>query len=459
MRSFHALPFPCVFGHELSPVSTVHPQLALSAFLYPAGQHITAPYRDTGRSSDFEHYRRLAAIAEKGLFDFLFMSDADGVRPHDEEILGHASKGFAAQFEPFTLLSALATCTERIGLVATASTSFNEPYHVARKLASLDHLSAGRAGWNVTVTQENFEIDNFGETHGLSRAVRYGRASEFVDVVTGLWNGASPPRLRGDGDLSQPYAGPERRAALDHHGKHFSVRGPLNISRPPQARPVLAQGVASGAAYAMALRVADIVFTPQSVLSEARDFYADFKGQACALGRNPDHIRILPDVFAVVGRTESDARARFASLHAPIESADSVALLGYCLDANRRGYPLDGPLPPSSDPHGPRCGAHALADQARDRQMTIRETYLWIAGTRGHWTLVGTPTSIADALEHWFRDKAADGFNLVPPDLPDSLGDFVDLVVPELQRRGVFRTRYTGTTLRDHLGLPRGATG
>jgi len=447
-----------VSGHELSLVSTVHPQLALSAFLYPAGQHITAPHRDTGHSSDFERYRRLAAIAEKGLFDFLFLSDADGVRPHDEEILGHASKGFATQFEPFTLLSALAACTERIGLVATASTSFNEPYQVARRLASLDHLSAGRAGWNVTVTQETFEIDNFGEGRGLSRAARYARASEFVDVVTGLWNGASPLRHRGDGEAMLSYAGPERRVALDHQGKHFSVRGPLNISRPPQARPVLAQGVASGAAYAMALRVADIVFTSQSVLSEACDFYADFKERARGLGRNPDQIRILPDVFAIVGRTESDARARLASLHAPIESADSVALLGYCLDANRRGYPLDGPLPPSSDPQAPHCSAHALADQARKRQMTIRETYLWIAGARGHWTLVGTPTSIADALEHWFRDKAADGFNLVPPDLPDGLGDFVELVVPELQRRGLFRTRYTGTTLRDHLGLPQGAT-
>ncbi|QEI04521.1 NtaA/DmoA family FMN-dependent monooxygenase [Pigmentiphaga aceris] len=440
-------------------MSTVHPQLTLSAFLYPVGQHITATQRDAGRSSDFEHYRQLAATAEKGLFDFLFLSDAHGVRPHDEEIFGHHSKGFATQFEPFTLLSALAACTERIGLVATASTSFNEPYHVARKVASLDHLSAGRAGWNVTVAQEAFEIDNFGDARGLTRAMRDARASEFVDVVTGLWNGASPLRHRGDGAPSLPYTGPERRAALDHRGTHFSVRGPLNISRPPQARPVLAKGVASGAAYALALRVADIVFTPQSVLSEARDFYTDFKDQARELGRDPGHIRILPDVFAVVGRTEAEARARFASLQPPVDSADSVSLLAYCLDANRRGYPLDGPLPPASDPDGLSSSAHALAEQARLDQMTIRETYLWIAGARGHWTLVGTPMAIADALEQWFRDKAADGFNLVPPDLPDSLGDFVELVVPELQRRGLFRTRYTGTTLRDHLGLPQGATG
>lgn len=440
------------------------PQLTLSAFLYPAGQHVTARLRNASGLDSFAHYRQLAQVAERGLFDFLFLSDSAGVRPHDEEILGHDSKGFACQFEPFTLLGALAACTQHIGLIATASTSFNEPYHIARKISSLDHLSAGRAGWNVAIGQEGFEVDNFGQAWGMSRAARYTRASEFVDVVTGLWNGASPS-LRRSEDLPAlrsrssrpplPYAGPERRVALAHQGEHFSVRGPLNISRSPQARPVLAKSVRSGAAQAFALRVADIVFTSQSSLCEARDFYSCFKSQALAMGRDPAHIRILPDVFAVVGRTEAEARERFESLQPRIDSADSLVLLSYCLDANRRGYPLDGPLPPADDLADMPVGAQALVEQARSGQMTIRDTYLWIAGARGHWTLVGTPCAIADALEQWFRENAADGFNLIPPDLPDSLGDFVDLVVPELQRRGLFRKRYAGTTLRDHLGLPQ----
>jgi alkanesulfonate monooxygenase len=200
--------------------------------------------------------------------------------------------------------------------------------------------------------------------------------------------------------------------------------------------------------------MADVVFTPQSSLPEACDFYADFKSRARALGRDSRHIRILPDVFAVVGRSEAEARERFESLQPAIDPAASLALMSYCLDANRRGYPLDGPLPDHTDPEAAGYGTHALAEQARRGQMTIREMFLWLAGARGHWTLVGTPKSIADALEQWFREKAADGFNLVPPDLPDSLNDFVELVVPELQRRGLFRTRYTGSTLRDHLGLP-----
>lgn len=435
-------------------MSPVPAQLTLSAFLYPAGHHLTARRQGARRTGSFDHYRKLATIAEKGLFDFLFLSDADGVRPHDEEVLGHASKGFVDQFEPFTLLSALAACTERIGLVATASTSFNEPYRIARKLASLDHLSGGRAGWHVTVAQESFEIENFGQAWAMSRSARFTRAAEFVDVVTGLWGGAPPPLKQND--LFAVSAHEPGRVALHHHGQHFSVRGPLNISRTPQVRPVLATAVSSGAAQALALRIADIVFTQQSSLSEACDFYADFKTRARAVGRDPAHVRILPDVFAVVGRSEAEARERYESLQPGLDNTDTLALLSRCLDANRRGYPLDGPLPPLADVDAAAGDVQAMVEQDPYARMTIRDIYLRIAGTRGHWTLVGTPRVIADALEQWFHEKAADGFNLVPPDLTDSLGDFVDLVVPELQRRGLFRTRYTGATLRDHLGLPQG---
>jgi FMN-dependent oxidoreductase (nitrilotriacetate monooxygenase family) len=435
-------------------VSPVRAQLTLSAFLHPAGQPAAAWHPDAHRSGGFDHYRKLATIAEKGLFDFLFLSDAEGVRPHDEEVISHASKGFADQFEPFTLLSALSTCTERIGLVATASTSFHEPYHVARKLASLDRLSAGRAGWHVTVAQETFEIENFGPGSILSRSARFARAAEFIDVVTGLWRGEPPPPYPDEAAIIPPGAGPSQRVALHHQGPHFSVRGPLNISRTPQARPVVATAVSSGATQALALRSADIVFTPQSSLLEARDFYADFKARAQALGRDPAHVRILPDVFAVVGGSESEARERYEQLQPAFEGGDSLALLSRCLDANRRGFALDGPLPPLADVDG--GDMPTLVEQASYAHMTIREIYLRIAGARGHWTLVGTPRSIADELESWFREGAADGFNLVPPALPDSLGDFVELVVPELQRRGLFRTQYTGATLRDHLGLPTG---
>ena len=434
-------------------MSPVPAQLTLSAFLHPAGQPLAARGPDAHRAGSFDHYRKLAAVAERGLFDFLFLPDAEGVRPHDDAVISHASKGFADQFEPFTLLSALSTCTEHIGLVATASTSFNEPYHVARKLASLDRLSAGRAGWHVTVAQENFELENFGPAWTFSRSTRFARAAEFIDVVTGLWRGTQRRRQADEAALVPIDAEPARAVALHHRGQHFSVRGPLNISRTPQARPVVATAVSSGATQALALRSADIVFTPQSSLLEACDFYADFKARVQALGRDPAHVRILPDVFAVVGRSEAEARERFEQLQPSLDGADGLALLARCLDANRRGYPLDGPLPPVQD--ADPGGRLALVAPATYAQMTIREIYLRIAGSRGHWTLVGTPASIADELELWFRERGADGFNLVPPNLPDGLNDFVDLVVPELQRRGLFRTHYTGATLRDHLGLPK----
>ncbi len=421
-------------------------QLHLNAFLLRNGHHVAAwrhPQADL-ESAPFALYRQLALTAERACFDAVFFADS------------LALTGSGAALEPLTLLAGLAAVTERIGLIGTVTTTYNEPYHVARKFASLDSISAGRAGWNLVTSDNASEAANFGRQAHVGHAERYDRAREFHDVVTGLWDSWDEDAYRNDkagGVLFDPH----KLHALQHRGTHFSVAGPLNVARSPQARPVVVQAGGSEAGRALAAATAEVIFTAHPTLAPAQAFYRDIKARLPAFGRAPDALQVMPGLFAVVGQSEAQAQDKFALLQERVLPADGLALLGRMIgNFDLSGYPLDGPLPalPLTD-DGQRSRQQLLTDLAQGENLSIRQLYLRIAGGRGHFTVVGTAATVADQMQQWFEQEAADGFNVMPPWLPGGLDDFATLVVPELQRRGLFRRRYEGRTLRDHLGLQR----
>lgn len=430
-------------------------QLHLGAFLLESGHHVAA-WRDPGvpdrAGLDFGLYRRLAQTAESALFDLIFFADSVAV----EEGPGAERFSRSARFEPLTLLSALAAVTEHIGLVATVTATYNEPYHVARKFASLDHLSGGRAGWNLVTSDNAAEAGNFGRDRHVAHADRYARAQEFLSVVQGLWDSWDDDAFVND-RASGVYYRPEARHVLAHEGEHFKVRGPLNVARSPQGQPVIVQAGASEAGRQLAAASAELVFTAQPTLQAAQAFYADLKGRAEALGRSKDSIKILPGVYAIVGESRAEAEDKQAALQALVDPAAAVGLLSRMIgNFDLSGYPLDEPLPelPLTET-GQRSRQQLLSGLAKDDQLTLRQLALKVAGGRGHLSVVGTASDVADVLQQWFEHGAADGFNLMPPTLPAGLDDFAHLVVPELQRRGLFRTRYEGRTLRENLGFAR----
>ncbi|OXI78117.1 nitrilotriacetate monooxygenase [Burkholderia sp. AU33423] len=432
--------------------------LHLGAFLYPTGHHIAAwrhPGSQADAGVDFRHYVRLAQAAEAAKFDLVFLADGVGTRGDDVEFLSRTAHSYIAQFEPLTLLSALAAVTERIGLVGTASTSFNEPFHIARKFASLDHISGGRAGWNLVTSSSEHEARNFNRDAHFDHAERYARAEEFADVVRGLWDSWDDDAFVRD-RASGRFFDPNKRHVLDHRGRFFQVRGPLNVARPPQGHPVVVQAGSSPAGTRLAARTAEVIFTAQQTLDDAVAFYADVKGQLATFGRDPDTLKIMPGVFPVVGRTESEAREKFDALQSLIDPTVGLALVsgltgGFDLSA----YPLDGPIPPLPETNASKSRQALTIELARRENLTIRELYLRVAGARGHWQLVGTPEQIVDQLEERFVRYGADGYNVMAPTLPGGLDDFIALVLPELRRRGLFRNDYAGHTLREHLGLRR----
>lgn len=434
---------------------TAKRQIKLGAFLMTDGHHIAAwrhPRAPANANVRIDHYLRLARIAEAAKFDALFLADSVGVRNEDLASLSHTSRAVA--FEPLTLLSALSVVTQNIGLIGTASTTFNEPYHIARKFASLDLLSGGRAGWNVVTSSSEAEAYNFNLDKHVAHADRYDRAREFVSVVKGLWNTWEDDAFLRD-KLGGTYFDAEKFHLLDHRGKHFRVKGPLNVARSPQGHPVVVQAGASEDGRDLAGATAEAIFAAQRTLAEAQAFYADIKGRAENYGRNPDHVKIMPGVFPVVGASEAEAREKFEELQSGIEPVVGLQLLSQVLGGfDLSGYPVDGPLPELPETNGPRSRQKLLIDAARRDNLTIRQLYLEIAGARGHWQVVGTPKQIADQLEERFTKGAADGFNVMAPHLPGGLEDFIEFVVPELRRRGLFRIEYEGTTLRENLGLP-----
>jgi len=357
-------------------------------------------------------------------------------------------------FDPLTLLPALAVVTERIGLIATASTSYNDPYHIARKFASLDHLSKGRAGWNLVTSANPHEAWNFGRETHLEHAERYRRAREFYEVVTGLWDSWADDAFLRDQE-SGVFFEPSKLHVLDHHGPEFRVRGPLNVARPVQGWPVIVQAGASEAGRQIAAETAEAIFGSANTLAAGREFYADVKSRMRAVGRDPDHLKILPGAFVVIGDTVAEAKATQRRLDSLVHPENAISSLSILLGHDVSGYPLDGPLPDIPESNASRSSREKLIAMSRDEGMTIRELAQYAGGSFGLLEFVGTPASIADAMEEWLMSEACDGFNIMFPFLPQGLDDFVGRVVPELQRRGLFRRAYAGRTLREHFGLPR----
>ncbi len=401
---------------------------------------------------NFGHLKTFIQTLERGKFDAFFMADHLAVLNMPMNALKRSAT--VTSFDPLTLLPALAAVTERIGLIATASTTYNEPYHVARKFASLDHISGGRAGWNVVTTSNPQAAQNFGLEDHLEHATRYRRAREFYDVVTGLWDSWADDAFIYDVENGIVFD-PERMHVLDHKGEFLSVRGPLNIARPVQGWPVIVQAGASESGRQLAAETAEVVFGSQSSLAEGQKFYADVKGRMRALGRDPDHMKILPGCFVVVGDTLEEARQKKRALDGRVHPDSGMASLSVQLGTDASKFDLDGPLPDIPDTNASKSGRQKIVDMARRDNLTVRQLAQIIGGSFGALEMVGTPAMIADWMEEWLMTEASDGFNVMFPYLPEGLDDFVDKVVPELQRRNLFRREYEGTTLREHLGLPR----
>ncbi len=430
-------------------------QLHLAAFMRPASIH-TGAWRYPGAWPDvnfnFAHLKHAIQALERAKFDAFFMADHMAVlnMPLDALKRSHT----VTSFEPFTLLSALSQVTERIGLVATGSTTFDAPYHIARRFASLDHISSGRAGWNIVTTSNPDAALNFGlEEHG-EHGERYRRAREFYDVVTGLWDSWADDAFIRDVQHGI-FFDPTKMHVLDHKGKYLSVRGPLNIARPVQGWPVIVQAGASEAGRQLASETAEAVFAAQSDLAAGQQFYADVKGRMQKLGRSREHMKILPACFVVVGDTVVEARAKRAKLDSLVDYANAIASLSIALGHDASKFDPDRPLPDNiPESNASKSGRQRAIDLARRENLTVRQLAQRLGGYSG-LAMVGAPKTIADQMEKWLYTEGSDGFTVMFPYLPGGLEDFVALVVPELQRRSLFRRDYEGTTLREHLGLPR----
>ncbi len=422
----------------------------------PVGIH-TAWWRYPGAYPDanfnLAHLVRFIQTLERGRFDAFFMADHLAVLNMPMAALRRSAT--ATSFEPLTLLSALAMVTERIGLVATASTTFDEPYHIARRFASLDHISNGRAGWNIVTTANPDAALNFGLTEHVDHDERYRRAREFFDVVTGLWDSWADDAWLRD-QASGVFFDPARMHVLDHKGEHLSVRGPLNIARPVQGWPVIVQAGASEAGRQLAAETAEMVFGSSRTIADGRDYYADVKARMRAIGRSPDGLKILPGALVLVGATTAEAEAKKARLDALVHAESGVPNLSMRLGVDASGFALDEKLPEIPQSNAGQSSRDSLVALARRDNLTVRQL-AQLVGAYGGLQMAGTPAEIADTMQEWLETEACDGFNVMFPTVPEGLDDFVNLVVPELQRRGLYRREYAGTTLRDHLGLARPA--
>lgn len=431
-------------------------QMSLGAFLLYTGHHVAA-WRHPGASDSttFKDFAHFAHIAEEAKFDAVFL--ADGVSARIKNIDAASRKAHLGYypFEPITLLSALATVTSRIGLVATASSSFSDPYNLARQFASLDHLSDGRAGWNLVTSADPSAAYNFSRDAIIAHADRYKRAEEFIDVVTGLWDTSDDDAFLRDREAGT-YFHADKIRPLDHRGAFFQVRGPLNIPRPPQGHPVVVQAGSSEPGKELAARTAEAIFTAQQTLESSVAFYSDLKGRLAKYGRTADDVKILPGVFPVVGKTRQEAEDKFEQLQALLEPSVGLDMLADLAGVEEvRSLPVDALISDLPETEGGKSRRALFLELAARENLTLRQLYQRVAGARGHWQIVGTAEEIADQLEARFVNYGADGFNIMPPVLPWGLTDFVELVVPELRRRGLFRNEYSGSTLREHLGLRR----
>lgn len=429
-------------------------QLHLNAFLRNIGQHEAAwrlPETRISGITDIDHYIDLARIAERGTLDAIFFADHPVLKDKTE------FRPFDA-LDPFTLVTALSGATRQIGLVATASTTYNDPYSLARRFATLDHVSKGRAGWNIVTTANAAAAANFGYPNHPDPDHRYRRADEFLQVALQLWDSWEDDAIVGNKDAPR-FVDPAKIHRIDHVGEHFSVTGPLEVPRSPQGHPVLFQAGSSEPGKEFATRYAEAIFTAQPTLAEGRDFYTDVKNRVRTHGRNPDTVHILPGLSAVIGGTEAEARAlqrQLEELTVPDYGLEQLSsIVGFPVTHDDLDRPLRFPDNHDNATHFIKSRYALIKRLVETENLTVRELLLRLSSGRGHRLIAGTPEQVADDIELWFTTGAADGFNLIPPALPSSLAAFVDHVVPELRRRNLFRTEYTGDTLREHLGLPR----
>ncbi|MBP0116043.1 LLM class flavin-dependent oxidoreductase [Bradyrhizobium vignae] len=433
-------------------------EMKLGVFLVQAGFHEAAwrnPSVPANGGVDIDHYAHLAALAEGAAFHFIFLADSPSVLERDHVHIARVSRNDG--FEPITLLSALSSLTQHIGMVATATTTYHQPYHLARMLASLDHLSRGRAAWNIVTSGIKFEAPNFGENELPDHDTRYARAREFVQVVKGLWDTWEDDAFLRD-KQSGIFADTTKLHLLNHRGSYLSVRGPLNIARPPQGYPVLVQAGASDAGRDFAAEFGEVVFTAAPSLENSKRYYATLKDKARALGRKDDQVLVMPGIVPIVGRTKKEASEKLQKLqsysHIDVQIGLADRLLGFVTDL--RSMDLDS-LVPETLPQTKFVQSYQnmLLDLAVRQKFTWRQLIKFISDSKGQLMVVGTPDEVADVMVGAFDQRAADGFNVIPATCPEGLQDFVELVVPELRRRGKFRSRYSGQTLRENLGLKR----
>lgn len=428
-------------------------QLHLGAFIYYTGHHHYGwRHPDSGANAmfDFKFYKKLAQTAERGKFDMMFLADLLYVRGVDEAASG--------MLEPLTLLSALSTVTDKLGLTATVSTTYNEPYNVARKFASLDHISEGRVGWNIVTSQLDLEAYNYGKPEHPEHGLRYEMAREFVEVATRLWDSWEDDSLiinRAEGQ----FADATKVKEIEYKGKWYSTKGTLNVPRPPQGYPVLIQAGSSGPGQDFAAGYGEVIFTAQQSLEAAKAFYESLNSKLAQYGRERGSLKIMPGLSPIIGATEEEAHRKFNELQELIPSASVVGMLSGMLNFDLSGYPVEGQLPDIPNPveasNGMKSRVQLIMDMARKDKLSILEIGRRLLGARGHLQFVGTYEQLADLMQLWFEEYGCDGFNIMPPVLPGNLDEFVDHVIPILQQRGLFRTEYIGNTLRDHLGLER----
>jgi alkanesulfonate monooxygenase len=434
--------------------------LNIGILVHPFGQHPAAwlhPDAVLGGELSFKHYSWVARRAEQGLFDFLFIADAPTTRQGNI----HAFKRwptYMSQFEPITLLAGLAAVTERLGLAATVSSSFFEPYNLARQFASLDHMSGGRSAWNIVTSTIPAISDNFSKQGMEDHATRYRRAHEFLQIALGLWDSWDDDAFTRDRE-SVLYFDPEKLHALNHTGEFYSVRGPLNLARPPQGYPVIIQAGGSEAGKDLAAETAEVVFTVDRTFEACKAFRDDLKARLPKFGRPHDALKVVSSISTFVGRTEEEAQEKFQALQAKIHPDVGREVLSIDLgNVDLSQVPLDSPIPPSLLPQGTERGKtylQSVRDAVLAGSPTLKEAYEYYAPNRGGLLFVGSAAQCADLMQSWFEGGATDGFMLSVGTLPTELDAFVELVVPELQKRGLFRMSYEGRTLREHLGLPR----
>jgi alkanesulfonate monooxygenase len=429
-------------------------QLAIAVFLTRHGHHPGA-WRQPGSAPaglpDFGHWARLVQTAERGKLDAAFFADFVGQS-------GDSTKGIERRhafldFEPLTATAALASITRHIGLVATVNTNFEQPYALARRMASLDHISGGRIGWNIVSSLADGAAKSFGVEQPLTHAERYARADDFVDAAKQLWDSWEDDAFEGADRASGIYLRADAVHPVHHRGPYYHLDSVLDMPRPVQGYPVFAQAGNSEVGRDFAARHAEMIYAAAQFLEDAQAFYSDVKVRVVAHGRDPDTLKVMPGLSFTIASSKQEAQDRFGALEEAVDFSGDLNLMGRDVSA----YPLDGPLPDLPEPENGKGRWRQLTALARRESLTIRQLFLRFNAVRGHRVVLGTATDIADAMQDWFERGAADGFNLIPPLLPSSLEDFVDQVVPELQRRGLFRTRYEGTTLREHLRLPRPA--